>query len=288
MIENEIIVSKEMLDEIPNKTGVYIFSGKYKDESKISVLYVGKAKNLHARVRQYFSGEGDGRPFIKFLQKRVDKISYIVVKTEQDALLLENELIKKYWPRYNIHLKDDKRYLSLRLDLDHQWPKIDIVRKIKKDKAVYLGPFSSSSRLKMTLDFMQKIFPLRTCTDHKLYNRSRPCIEYDIKRCVAPCVDYVSKKKYDDLVNEAVLFLRGDNEELLKALHSEMESVVKGEDFEEAAKLRDKIQSISTTTQAQGVIGLEQGRKGEDLDVIGIAQDEAISFIIILFCSLDL
>lgn len=280
---NSTFVTRETLKDLPKAVGVYLFHGKEREDAELSVLYVGKAKNLQSRVGSYFKGEGDGRPFVKFIQTKVEKIEFISVETEQDALLLENELIKKHWPAYNIHLKDDRRYLSLRLDLKHEWPKFEIVRKIKKDKAVYLGPFSSSARLRMTLDFMQKIFPLRTCNDHKLYNRSRPCLEYEIKRCVAPCVNYVTRDDYMKIVQSAVLFLKGQNEELLASLQAEMEKAASEERFEDAARARDKIDAIKVTTEAQGIIGQQQFQRGLDQDAVAFAQKDDFAVVVLLF-----
>jgi len=280
---HEHIVTPQSLHEIPRAIGVYLFEGRRSDTTEPATLYVGKAKNLQSRVRQYFLGDTDTRPFVQFIRSRVERIHYVVVETEQDALLLENEFIKKFRPPYNIHLRDDKRYLSLRLDLKHQWPKVDVVRKIKKDRAVYLGPFSSSTRLRMTLDFMQKIFPLRTCSDHKLYNRSRPCIEYELKRCVAPCVNYVTPEDYQKLVQAAVLFLKGKNADLIRELKEQMEAAASAERYEDAAKFRDRIDAISMTTDAQSIIGLQQFQQGLDQDAIGIAKDESTLFLVLLF-----
>jgi excinuclease ABC subunit C len=277
------IVSKTELEEIPRETGVYLFHGRFRDSAEEGILYIGKAKSLYSRVRQYFVGDTDQRPFVQFIRSKAERIQFIVVKTEQDALLLENELIKKNKPPYNISLKDDKRFLSLRLDLSHEWPKIDVVRKILKDKAVYLGPFSSAGRLRETLDFMQRIFPLRTCSDHKLYNRSRPCIEYEIKRCVAPCVNYVTKPEYAELVQGAMMFLKGKNEELVGKLEAAMEEAANSERFEEAARIRDRVQSIRSTLEGQSVIGLKQFQLGLNQDVIGFASEGDFNVLALLF-----
>lgn len=283
MDRTEQIVTKEMLNEIPKKTGIYFFKGRREDDSADTVLYIGKANNLYARVRQYFLESGDTRPFVKFIRSRASTIHTIVVETEQDALLLENELIKKYSPPYNIMLKDGKGFLSIRLDTSHEWPKLEVVRKIKKDKAIYLGPFSSASRLRTTLEFMQKVFPLRTCDDRKLYNRSRPCLEYEIKRCVAPCVNYVTKENYDQLVRSAILFLRGQSEDLVKELAAKMEAAAESENFEEAARMRDRLQAIQSVITGQTIIGVKQYQQGVDQDAIGIALQDRRAMITILF-----
>lgn len=283
MADNELTLTRDELSLLPRSIGVYLFRGKRTPESKESVLYVGKAKNLQSRVRQYFVEGGDGRPFNRFLQERVQTIQTIVVATEQDALILENELIKKHKPAYNIHLKDDKRYLSLRLDTSHEWPKIEVVRKIKKDKATYLGPFSSATRLRSTLDFMQKVFPLRTCDDRKLYSRTRPCIEYEIKRCVAPCVNYIDRDDYKQIVQSTLLFLKGQNEDLVKGLKDQMAAAVEEERYEDAASFRDRIAAIESIVGGQSVIGLQQFRQGVDQDVVGVAMDRGRAAVTLLF-----
>ncbi|MDB5038933.1 MAG: Excinuclease subunit [Bacteriovoracaceae bacterium] len=282
-MHEELSISPNALEELPTKTGVYVLRGKRSESVESTVLYIGKAKNLRSRVRQYFVGDTDTRPFVKFIREKVDAIHYTVVETEQDALILENELIKKYRPAYNISLRDDKRYLSLRIDTTHEWPKIDVVRKIRKDGAFYFGPFSSSGRLKMTLDFMHKVFQLRSCTDHKLYNRSRPCIEYELKRCVAPCVNYITKGAYDQIVESALLFLKGNEMELLNNLKTEMEASVRIENYEKAAEIRNRIQAIESITEGQSVVGHQQLQRGLDQDVIGFAQDATTSLIVLLF-----
>jgi excinuclease ABC subunit C len=282
-VQEELYISPGNLEEMPTKTGVYIMRGRRSPQDDVSVLYVGKAKNLRSRVRQYFSGDSDQRPFTTFLRERVEAISYIVVETDQDALILENELIKKNRPAYNISLKDDKRYLSLRIDLSHQWPKIDVVRRIKKDGAFYFGPFSSAGRLRITLTFMQKIFQLRSCTDHKLYNRSRPCLEYELKRCTAPCVNLITKEEYRKIVDSSLLFLQGEETQVLDRLKQEMEEAAGAEMYEKAAEVRDRIHAIESTREGQSVIGIQQYQRGLDQDVIGFARSEKTSIVVLIF-----
>ncbi|TVQ80487.1 MAG: excinuclease ABC subunit UvrC [Bradymonadales bacterium] len=266
---------------LPKKTGCYIFKG---GESAQRVLYVGKAKSLRDRVRQYFTKEAlDRRPFVQFIREKTTKIDFLVATSENDALFIENELIKKYRPPYNIRLRDDKRYLSLRLDLKHEWPTIEVTRRIKRDGAVYFGPFLSGLRLKETLKVLQKAFPLRTCSDAKLYNRSRPCLEYEIKRCVAPCVGLISSSDYRKLVESVKLFFRGDTDQLVGSLKQRMEAAVEEEDYEAAAIFRDQIQAIEASLKEQSIYAHEQGRMGVDFDVLGLARDEFGVVISLLF-----
>jgi excinuclease ABC subunit C len=275
-------LEKDSYKDLPTEPGVYLF--KKQDEESEKVLYVGKAKNLRSRVRQYFQGDGDGRAFVQFIRNQTNNIDFVVMASEQDAVILENDLIKKYKPPYNIHLKDDKRHLSIRIDLKHEWPRVEVVRRIKKDGALYLGPYSSASRLRESLNLMQKLFPLRSCPDKKLYNRSRPCIEYDIKRCAAPCVGYVSPADYKILVDEALMFLKGENEELLQDLEENMNAAAEKEAYEEAAKFRDRIQAIEETTlNQQAVVGHKQLQKGLDQDAIGISRTDTTAMISIIF-----
>lgn len=275
-------LSPDNLKSLPTQPGCYVF--KSSTGSKEKVLYVGKAKSLRARVSQYFKTSGDDRFFVKFIREQTSLIEFFCTKDESDALILENELIKKYRPKYNIHLKDDKRYLSLRLDLEHEWPRIEVVRKIKKDRAVYLGPFSSSTRVKETLNLMQKIFPLRSCPDAKLYNRSRPCIEYDIKRCIAPCVGYCSKEEYQNIVEASILFLRGKSADLIARLQTQMTKASESENYEEAARLRDQIRSIEEITQQEpGLINLKNVQAGLDADVFGVKAEAGLAVVFILF-----
>lgn len=278
-----IHLGKDDLELLPRAAGCYIFKAYDSENEREKYLYVGKAKSLRERVRQYFTPGQDDRPFVKFIRDRTEIIEYFITPSEHDALVLENELIKKHKPSYNIHLRDDKRYLSLRIETQHEWPRVEITRRIRKDKAVYLGPFSSASKLKETLNVMQKIFPLRTCPDRKLYNRSRPCIEYDIKRCVAPCVNYCSKEEYKQLVEGALFFLRGDTDELVQQLNSQMQRLVESENYEEAAVVRDRIEAIQKTTAEKQMLSHELRQKGQDQDAIGFARSGASVVIAIIF-----
>lgn len=281
---HRLIVGQDQLSLLPRKTGCYVFITRDPVTEKEVVIYVGKAKSLRDRVKNYFASSGDSRAFVKYIREFSYAIEYILTETERDALVLENELIKRLKPRYNIMLKDSKTYLSLRLDIKHEWPRVEATRKIRKDSAVYMGPFSSSQKLRETLNFMQKLFPLRSCPDAKLYNRSRPCIEYDIKRCVAPCVNYVTKTGYQSLVESAMLFLKGQNEELLKKLYDEMQTSVEAEKYEDAAKIRDQIQSIEyITNQRTQVVGLNQRKLGINQDAIFIARDNTRATASVVF-----
>ena len=180
----------EKLAGLPSRPGVYLMR-----ENGGKVIYVGKAKDLRARVRAYFN-HPDERSQVQFLVRRVADIETLVTSNDKEALILENNLIKQYKPRYNIRLKDDKSYLSIKVTTQHAWPRILATRKIVKDGNRYFGPFSSALAARETIDFIEKHFQLRNCTDHNFRNRSRPCLQYQIKRCLGPCVLPVAQEVY--------------------------------------------------------------------------------------------
>ncbi|HBF12188.1 MAG TPA: excinuclease ABC subunit C [Deltaproteobacteria bacterium] len=246
------------ISEFPIFPGVYLM----KNEGG-KIIYVGKAKNIRARVKQYFGKEALARYQIEFLMKRVTDIDYLITGTEKEALLLENSLIKKHKPRYNIFLKDDKSYVSLKINVGHPFPSLTVTRKIKKDGALYFGPYSSADACRQTTEFIYRYFMLRTCSDHEFSNRSRPCLEYQIKRCSAPCVGYVSKEEYQRQIDQVRLFLEGRNDQLLDELKSKMESASETTDFEEAARLRDLMSHISSTLEKQHVV--HHGAREQDI-----------------------
>ena len=179
------------LEFIPHEPGCYLMKDK-----QGRIIYVGKAKDLKSRVRNYFQPSGDPRPFVKKLPHLLADIETIITANEKEALILENTLIKRHRPRYNIRLKDDKNYASLRVDTAHEWPRVEVVRKQKDDGATYFGPYSSSGAVRRTLNVLNKHFQLRTCSDSVLSNRTRPCLQYQIKRCPGPCVFDIDQEEY--------------------------------------------------------------------------------------------
>ena len=257
----------ERVTALPTEPGVYLFRG-----ASGAVLYVGKAQSLRARVRSYFGAGGDGRQQVHFLVPRIHDVEVIVTASVKEALLLENQLIKKYNPRYNVRLRDDKNYLGLKIDLREAYPRFRETRRFARDGAVYFGPYTSSNSLRDTLSELQRIFPLRTCTDAglKSYRRQgRPCIEHSIGRCAAPCVGLISDEAYHDLVGGAVLFLRGRSGDLVRALRVRMEEAANTEHFEEAARLRDRIASIERTVERQSMVST----RFVDRDALGLARE---------------
>src|SRR5271155_3692962 len=248
------------LDAIAPEPGVYLL----KDKAG-KVLYVGKAKSLRSRVRAYFRDSGDTRFQVRFLMSRVRDFDTLVARSEKEALILENNLIKQYKPRYNIRLKDDKSYLSAKVT-NHAWPRITVTRRIVKDGGRYLGPFGSADGLRETIDVIRKVFPLRTCSDSVFRNRARPCIEYQIKRCLGPCCLPVDREEYGRHLHAAEMLLEGKNLELLKEMRERMLLHADLLEFEEAARLRDRVRAIEKTVERQTVLH----HWGGDQDVFGL------------------
>ena len=261
----------KLLDLFPVKPGVYIMKG-----SNQEVLYVGKANNLRQRIKQYFVPGRDGRVMVPFLISKVEEIDTIVVTSEKEALLLENNLIKQYQPRYNALLKDDKTYIALKINIRHPWPMVSLVRYRGKPKpdGLYFGPYTSAFAARNTLDLIQRIFPLRQCSDQELVRRTRPCILYDMKRCIAPCVNKCTKEEYDQFVQGAVKFLKGQDKEVLNDLYAELEKNSEALEYERAAEILQTIRQIEKTIESQKV----DKPLGEDSDSFGIFRqaDEAV------------
>jgi excinuclease ABC subunit C len=251
------------LDIYPTSPGVYLMKSRGGD-----VLYVGKAKNIRARLRQYFLPGGDVRYMVPFLIAKVHDIETILVLSEKEALLLENNLIKEYKPKYNALLKDDKTYIALKVSNKVKWPTVQLVRYRGKPEAdgMYFGPYTSAQAARATLDLLNRLFPLRQCSDQELARRTRPCILYDMKRCVAPCVNKCTKEEYDHLVDSTVKFLKGQDRTIVKELYEDMQKAAEALEFEKAAILHKTIQQIEQTIEGQSV----DKPLGTDADVLGL------------------
>jgi len=252
------------VDELPTSPGCYLFK-----DQRGKVIYVGKAVNLRARVRQYINLT-DGRMMVPFLVDAAHDVDVVVTFTEKEALLLENSLIKKHRPRYNVKLRDDSNFLHLRIHLKHRWPRYTLVRSIKNDGAKYFGPYASASRARQTQAFLHRAFPLRTCTDAVLRSRSRPCLLHQMGRCVAPCVDgHTTKEEYRDLIDGSMELLSGKRHLAMKRLKARMARFAEAEQFEKAAKVRDLIFSIEASVERQKVVDT----KLTDRDVWGVHRE---------------
>lgn len=256
---------QEKLDALPNQPGVYLM----KDRAG-KIVYVGKAVNLRSRVRSYFNqGTSDTRAFVALLDRVLGDLETVLVSTEKEALLLENELIKKYRPRFNVQLRDDKNYLCLRLELSHRYPRLETVRRPKKDKAKYFGPYASASSIRETLRVVNKYFQLRTCTDYALENRRRPCLLFQIGRCPAPCVNPIAPEDYRRNVDAVVLFLEGRSAPLIESLRARMKTAASKLEFEEAARLRDQVIALQRSLERQTVATTDE----IDQDVFGLHRE---------------
>ena len=249
--------------ELPTSAGVYLFKNR-----RGAVLYVGKAINLRARVRQYLSGS-DERQMVPFLVSRAHAVDVVVTTTEKEALLLENHLIKAHRPKYNVKLRDDSNFLHLRIDLGASWPRYTSTRRIGSDKVRYFGPFHSASKARATLAFLQRAYPLRTCSDQVLRSRSRPCLLHQMGRCLAPCVDLVDAESYAEIARQSMLMLEGRQREAIELLKDRMHGHAERLEFEKAARVRDLIVSIESTIERQSVVDTKRG----DRDIWGLHRE---------------
>ncbi|MCC6219726.1 MAG: excinuclease ABC subunit UvrC [Deltaproteobacteria bacterium] len=248
------MISKDLLSRMPRRTGVYLM----KDKAG-KVVYVGKANNLQARVRSYFN-ESDARYSVRFIVEAVCSIETIVTEDERQALILEGDLIRKFKPRYNVRLKDDRAPLLVRIDEHGEWPRIELVRSHVEDGARYIGPFAFSYELRAMLETIQSTLLLRTCSDKVLHNRIRPCLDYQIKRCCGPCCIDVDRKLYESYVQAAISILEGKNTDVIEQMEREMQRASDEMRYEDAASLRDRIgaltkagrEGVSTVTVAGG------------------------------------
>lgn len=253
--------AQRKLDKLPASPGVYVFHG-----ADQKVLYVGKARSLRSRVRSYFQpGSSDLRAFVGRLERELTDIETFVTYTDKEAALLENQLIKSHQPKYNVKLRDDKEYLSLRLDAKRPWPRLEVVRRPKPDGAQYFGPYHSATSARQTLRLVNRYFQLRTCTDAEFRLRSRPCLQHQIKRCPAPCVLDIDEEEYRAQVTNVARLLDGQHDELVRDLDSRMKGASGEFEYERAAIYRDQIRAVERAQEEQRVAGVQKS----DQDVIG-------------------
>jgi excinuclease ABC subunit C len=260
----------------PDQPGVYLMKN-----SAGLVLYVGKANSLRSRLKQYFGPSGDTREMVPYLMAQVERIDTIVALTEKDALLLENNLIKKHMPKYNVLLKDDKTFVSLVLT-KHEWPMVRLVRyKGKpKDDGFYFGPYTNALAARQMYDLLLRLFPLRQCSDAELASRTRPCLLYDIKRCLAPCVGKCTEEEYGTLVAQAKKLLKGQDRQVIKDLEEQMEAASEDLQFEKADALLKMIRQLEEVATVQHV----ENPFAKDADVIGLYREaDAVLIALLLF-----
>jgi len=263
-------------DDLPSKPGVYLFR-----DAAGEVLYVGKARDLKARIASYRRPGGDGRLGVLFLQRDATQLETIVTRTEGEALLLEDTLIKQYKPPHNVRLKDDKSFLMLRLDLEHAFPRFQFVRAHApregqgKGRSRLIGPFASSRAVRRTLSDLHRVVPLRDCSDATLANRSRPCLKHQIGLCSAPCVGLIDPAEYGKLVERAIAILTGDTRELESDLDTRMRAAASAHEFERAAHWRDRLAALRRTVEGQGV----RPKDKVDRDVLGLAREGDLAVV---------
>lgn len=251
----------EKPNAIPTSPGVYL----YKDKGG-RIIYVGKARNLKKRVLSYFRPDEQLTAKTRAMMSHAVSVEFLTTSTEKEALLLEASLIKKHRPHYNIVLRDDKQYILFRIAVKSAYPRLEAVRKVKKDGAHYFGPFTSSQAARETWKTLHSVFPLRRCSDRAMKNRVRPCLYHHIGLCLAPCSGEVSQEAYFEIIQKVELLLSGKSRELLENITRKMEEASENLEFEEAAKLRDQKFAIEKTLEKQGVVF----HNGADMDVMGL------------------
>ncbi len=266
----------EELKKLPHAPGVYLMH-----DAGDAIIYVGKAVNLHNRVRSYFRKIVGRGPQIDRMVQQIARFEYIVTDSELEALVLENNLIKEYSPKYNTMLKDDKTYPYIKVTLGEEYPRILFSREMKKDRSRYFGPYTSAAAVKDTIDLMNKLYQLKTC-NRKLprdIGLERPCLNYHIKQCAAPCQDYISKEAYRERVEQALDFLNGNYKPMLRELEQKMTEASENMEFEEAARYRDLLNSVKSVAQKQKITDSD----GEDKDIIALAADERDAVVQVFF-----
>ena len=266
----------EELKKLPNAPGVYLMH-----DDNDTIIYVGKAVNLHNRVRSYFRKIVGRGPQIDRMVEQIARFEYIVTDSELEALVLENNLIKEYSPKYNTMLKDDKTYPYIKVTVGEEYPRIFISREMKKDRSRYFGPYTSAAAVKDTIDLMNKLYQLKTC-NRKLprdIGLERPCLNYHIKQCAAPCQGYISKEEYRARIDRALDFLNGNYKPMLRELEQKMTEASEKMEFEEAAGYRDLYNSVKSVAQKQKITDSD----GEDKDIIALALEEHDAVVQVFF-----
>ncbi len=275
-------LATDIQDKLPGVTsapGVYLMK-----DAQGTVIYVGKARNLKKRLASYFKKSSRGNTLkmdikTEILIQKISDFETIITGSEKEALILESNLIKRFRPRYNVILKDDKRYPSLRLDIKNPYPNLKVVRKVKKNGGLYFGPFASSAAVQKTLKIIHKTFKLRKCKTEYFKNRSRPCLNFQMDACLAPCCLDVDKQTYSETVNEVIQFLKGKTPDLIQQIKQKMISAAEMQDYEQATVLRDKMFALEQTLETQVAVTNDF----TDRDVIGIARSDDASLITLLF-----
>ncbi len=264
----------EQLKRLPHRPGVYI----YRDAAK-NILYVGKASDLHNRVRSYFQSPAKLTPKTQRLVEHIADIDFYIASSEQEALIMELNFIKQYRPHYNIMLKDDKSFPYLKIDVKEKWPRVYVTRRFEQDGGRYFGPFSNSGSVKQTLRILKRLFPLRFCNKDLTGKVSRPCLEYHLGHCLAPCTGNVRPEDYAQVIKEVILFLEGKRDNVIHELQGKMDRAAEAMDFENAARVRDQIQAVHEVIEGEKIAAVIRGEE----DVIAFVQEDDQAFVQVLF-----
>ena len=267
---------EEELKKLPHSPGVYLMH-----DAGDTIIYVGKAVNLHSRVRSYFRRIVGRGPQIDRMVEQIARFEYIVTDSELEALVLENNLIKEYSPKYNTMLKDDKTYPYIKVTMGEEFPRILFSREMKKDRSRYFGPYTSAAAVKDTIDLMNKLYQLKTCNRRlpRDIGLERPCLNYHIKQCLAPCQGYIDREAYRERVEQALDFLNGNYKPLLKDLEEKMTQASENLEFEDAIRYRDLYNSVKSVAQKQKITD----SNGEDKDILALAKDETDAVVQVFF-----
>ena len=271
------MVSKRFADQLARLStgpGVYLMRNVEGE-----VIYVGKAANLRNRVRSYFGSPLSMEPKTRALSESIGDFDVVLTRTEQEALHLEAELVKRHQPFFNIRLKDDKHYPYLKVDLADPWPRVYITRRIERDGARYFGPYANAGSVRRTLDIVNKLFPWRSCTKTITGTDARPCLDYYINRCIAPCTGYCSAEEYAEVIRQVILFLEGRTDEVVRVINRQMEDASERMDYERAARLRDQLHAIERVTERQEVAST----RPSEADVFGLARGDDDAAVQVLF-----
>ena len=284
---NEKIQS--VLNSLPHKPGIYLMK-----DAQGTILYVGKAISLYNRVRSYFQESTDLSPKNRSMVAKIDDIEFLVVKNEVEALVLESNYIKQYRPKYNVLLRDDKSYPYIKVSLTEDFPRVYRVRSFQRDGNRYFGPYTNSGAVDSTLDLLNKLFAFRTCrydasawapprngepsSGWKQKLLPRPCTQYYIHRCIAPCVAYATREEYDAVIQQVILFLEGKHDEVVKTLQEQMQTAAENLNFEDAARIRDRIKAVERILEKQRIIHTE-GQDDQDVIALASSEDETSAMV---------
>ena len=265
---------EEQLKLLPGSPGVYLMK-----DAGGNILYVGKAANLHHRVRSYFTASQKLTPKLRRMVTRASELDFFVTASGQEALILELNLIKMYHPHFNVSLKDDKTFPYLKIDANEDWPRLYVTRRLEQDGGRYFGPFASGKSVRQTLKVIKGIFPFRTCTRQITGTDSRACLEYSLGRCLGPCIGAVGREEYAEVIKEVILFLEGKQDKIVRELEGRMKKASTALDFEKAALFRDQIEAIHQVIEGQRIATTVRGEQ----DVIAFVQNRDIAYVQVFF-----